>query len=265
MGGLGQTAAPTSAPASNGLLSPTQFCSTSCNNAAFVAFLQTCIATRFLPDDPIVGGAGTGSAGCPTKAGSTGAATAAKVSKVGSSIAGTVGGVTAALAHAGSFAGIFATGGALSAIPIVGAIAAAALGVVAVIEAHHAQAEAVQSSTLCTNVPVANALLAQVDQELADGTASPQDAQTAYQNMLTQFVQSMQMDPSYKKGDAMWGYVQGAQACLAQRMQDLNNGILTSGAPGSWAAGTVGTTATALGLPPAALYIGLGLLAWWLL
>jgi hypothetical protein len=244
-------------------VSASQFCGSQCKNTAFVAFLNSAISSRYLPANPIVGGAGTGTAGCPTRVGSTGAATAAKITKVGSSAAGLVGGVTGALAHAGAFSGIFATGGALSVVPVIGVIAAAALGVVAAIEVHHAQAEAAQSSTLCTNVPVFNALLAQMDQELADGTATAADAQTAYQNMMAQFVSSMKADPSYKTGDAMWGYVQAAQAVLTARIADLQNGQLTGGAPAPFA-GTAGTLTSAVGLPPAALLLG-ALAAFWFL
>jgi hypothetical protein len=240
---LGAAAAATS-PAS-------QFCGSSCNNAKFMTFLNSAISSRYLPANPIVGGAGTGSGGCPSSSSATGAATAAKFSKIGAAM----GGVAVGVLHAAAVTG--------PAAPVVAAVAAV-LAIIGGIFAHHAQAEAMQSNVLCENVPAANAALQGIDQMLANGTLSASDAATAYQQLAAQFNSAMRSDPSYKKGDALDGYNLALQAVIAARIADLQTGLLTGGAPAPFA-GTAGAVTGALGLPPAALLLGAIAAAWFLL
>jgi hypothetical protein len=229
-----------------------QYCSSNCKSSAFISFLQDAISSRFLPS-PTEQNAST------TCSGGEVSTTSAKATKVSSAVASTGATVTGALATAGAIS---------AAIPIVGTIAAVALGVLSGIFASHDQAEQLQSNVLCENVPAFNAMLEQIDSELSSGTATPEQAASAYQNLLSQFQAALKSDPSYKTGDALWGFNQGAQAVIAARNQDLTNGVLTSGQAASWSgsstAGAAVAAASAAGIPPAMLWIGAAVLAYWL-
>ena len=200
------------------LINPAQYCASSCKNAKFMAFLQQAISTRYLPANPIVGGAGTGSGGCPASS-PTGQSAIAKFAGVGASLASV--GVTAAAGIQATTEGVsIAATTAGAAIPFVG-IGVAIVGLIATIFAHHAQAEKIQSNVLCENVPAANAALAAIDAALANGSMTPAQAKQAYAALGPQFNSAMRSDPSYKSGDALDGYNIAFSAVLAQRNLDL--------------------------------------------
>jgi len=232
--------------AATGAVSPQQFCSSQCSNSQFMTFLQQAISSRLLPANPIVGGAGTGSGGCPSNSSATGAAAAAKFTQIGASAAGTALTVVGALSKAGAIALPSA------AIPIAGAAIAAVSLILGQIFANHAKAEQLQSSVLCENVPAANAALQGIDQLTATGALSASDTLTAYAQLAQQFNSAMRSDPSYKTGDALWGYNQALQAVIAQRTLDLQASGATTG------------VAASLGVPPLLLWGG-GVAALWFL
>jgi hypothetical protein len=213
--------------------------------AQFTSFLDSAVSTRFLPaytqatglsNPNACAGQQTGNS-LGTAAAITGGA--AKIgTAVGTSIATSIGATAAA-----------------TIIPVVGIIAGLVTSIVGIISAHHSQAVAEQDSLLCQLVPAINSALSQVDSALAAGTLSPSDASAQYSSMLSQFVSEMKSDPSYKSGDALNGYVIALQCVLAARIQDLNNGVLTGGAPGPWtqaasssASGVVSSLESDLGL-----------------
>jgi hypothetical protein len=177
--------------------------------------------------------------------------TASKVTKIASSGAGMTAGILTAAAVSGPFA------------PIVAGVGAV-LGLVSGIFAHHSQAVALQSSVLCQNVPAANTALQGIDQELAAGAATPQQAAAAYSTLAQGFTASLRSDPSYKKGDGLDAYNTAMQLVIQARLNDLKAGLLTGGAPAPFA-GTAAGLATSLGLPPIALWAAAGLAVWFLL
>jgi hypothetical protein len=220
LSGLGQ-----SAP----LLSPQQFCGSKCN-AAFVNELQNALQNRLLQWPPLPANANC--TGAPASSG------AAKITQTASIGAGTVAATTQALVSSG----LIAASGVTTAIPIVGAIVAPVLLILGTIFADHAKAVQLQTNVLCENVPAANAALQQIDAGLAAGTITPAQALAAYAQIQSSFTAAMKSDPSYKTGDALWGYNQELQAVIAQRTADLQSeypsaagaGIASSGLP-SWA------------------------------
>lgn len=220
---------------------PSQYCGKNCGSQIFLSFLQQAIATRLLP--------------MPTKQTASTDCTGGQVSNA----AGKASSVAASAVAAGTT--IAATlAPALNVIPIVGTIASVILGGVSAIFTHHAQAVQMQSNVLCENVPAANQLLQQIDQELQQGLASTSQASGAYDAILSQFTAAMKSDPSYKTGDALWGYVQALAAVVAARKADLQAGVMADGTPIPGA-----SAASSLGIPPAVLWGGAALLAIWLL
>jgi hypothetical protein len=105
-----------------------------------------------------------------------------------------------------------------------------------------------QDSILCQAVPAVNNLLSQIDAALAAGSLSPSDANAQYSSLLTQFQGALQADSSYKMGDALYGYGLALQMVIAQRIADLNAGVLTSGAPGPWTQTAAASTSGASGV-----------------
>jgi hypothetical protein len=201
LSGLGQ-----SAP----LLSPQQFCGSNCN-PAFVSELQNALQNRLLQWPPLPANANC--TGAPASSG------AAKATQAGGIAAGSVVGVTGALVSGGLISASAVT----AAIPIAGAIVAPILLVLGTIFADHAKAVQLQTNVLCENVPAANAALQQIDAGLAAGTITPAQALAAYAQIQSSFTAAMKSDPSYKTGDALWGYNQELQAVIAQRTADLQS------------------------------------------
>jgi hypothetical protein len=207
------------AASSTALVSPQQFCGSNCKNTAFITELQNAIQNRLLQWPPLAKNATCSSA--PASSG------AAKVTQAASQGIGAAAGVTGAL----TTGGIIGASAATAAIPIVGAIAAPVLLILGTIFSNHAKAVQLQSNVLCENIPAANAALQQIDAGLAAGTITAAQALSAYSQIQTSFTAAMKSDPSYKTGDALWGYNQELQAVIAQRTLDLQNGVGTSGAP----------------------------------
>lgn len=241
-----------SAAATETLPTPQQYCGKNCGSQTFLSFLQEAISTRFLPQ-PTQQNASTDCSGTPAST------TAAKTTQIisGAAAAGTS--VTASLASAAVIG---------STIPIIGTVIGLAAGALTAIFTHHAQAVQLQSNLICENVPAANQLLAQIDSELSSGLATPSQASTAYDTILAQFTAAMKSDPSYKTGDALWGYVQGLTVLVATRKADLAAGVLTDGQAAPWASGAGAASeqlSSSLGISPAVLWVAIGLGALWLL
>jgi len=195
---------------------------------------------------------GCGSGGCPAGPGGS-SSTGLAVTKIAGVGVGAAAGVTGALVSSG----LIASSALTAAIPVVGAIVAPILAIIGTIFANHQKAIGLQSSVLCENVPAANAALQQIDAGLSNGTITPAQALKAYPTLLSGFTAAMKSDPSYKTGDAMWGYVQALQAVLAQRALDLQ------GAGATGAAGGVASLAS--GVPTWALVGGGLVLAYFFL
>lgn len=217
------------------LVSPQQFCGSNCNTA-FVNELTNAIQNRLLQWPPLPANA---------KCSSQTSSTAVKVTSYASAAAGATASVAAIPAVA-------------TALPLLGPaaiVAAPILLVLGTIFANHAKAVQLQSNVLCENVPAANAALQQIDAGLAAGTITPSQAVSGYQQMLASFQAAMKSDPSYKTGDALWGYNQELQAVIAQRTLDLQNST----------GGAITAASSSTGLPSWAPLLALGALAYFLL
>lgn len=197
-------------------------CATS-NVSTYTGFLTSAIQSRFLPPYTTATGLSNANA-CAGYTPASGAQTALTIAKTGTGIGVSVAG---SLTSAGLIAGT-------SAIPVIGTIVALATGIISMIVGHHSTAVKEQDQLLCQAVPGVNNLLAQIDAALAGGTITPTQAEAQYSSFLSQFASEMKSDPSYKSGDAMNGYLVALQGVIAARNQDLQNGVLTGGAPGPW-------------------------------
>lgn len=237
--GLGQATAVVAA--TPGMVNPQSYCGTKCNST-FVQELTTAIQNRLLQWPPL-----PQDAKCTGPAATSNAALT--VTKAASAGVGAAVGAASALTSAGIIAGT-------AAIPIVGAIVAPILAIVGVIFAHHAQAVQMQTTVLCENVPAANAALQQIDQGIAAGTITPAQAISAYSTLQSSFTSAMKSDPSYKTGDALWGYDVMMQAVCAQRALDAQ-AAAASGVGSGLLSGT--------GLPSWVLWGGAAVLAYLLL
>lgn len=156
-----------------------------------------------------------------------------------------VAGAAAGIGTATASAIAASLGLALNAIPIIGTIASVAIGVIGTIFAHHAQAVQMQSTVLCTNVPLANQYLQQIDASLAAGTITAAQAKAAYASIQAQFTSALKSDPSYKKGDALDAYNTAMQLVINARTADL--ATMAAAAPGA-SGGIIGSIENALGL-----------------
>jgi hypothetical protein len=220
------------------LVSPQSYCGSKCN-AAFVNELANAIQNRLLQWPPLPANANC--SGVPPSS------TAAKVTSYASAAAG----ATASIAAIPAIA---------AALPLLGPaaiVAAPILLVLGTIFANHQKAVQLQSNVLCENVPAANAALQQIDAGLAAGTITPSQAANGYQQMLASFQAAMKSDPSFKTGDALWGYNQELQAVIAQRTLDLQNQYGSSVSAGAASSST--------GLPSWAPLAAIAALAYFLL
>lgn len=199
--------------------------------------LQTCIQTRLLfwPPNPK-------NATCQ---GAPASSAASKITQIGALAAG----------GAASVAAIPAVAAALPLLGPAALVAAPVLAILGTIFANHAKAVQLQTNVLCENVPAANAALQQIDAGLTSGAVTPAQASSAYSQILSNFQAAMKSDPSYKTGDALWGYNQELQAVIAQRTLDLqSSGSVTTGA-----------SAIASGTPSWLPIVAIGALAYFLL
>lgn len=213
----------------------------------FTSFLQQAIDSRTLP----LPTQQTASTNCSGQATASGAQQAAKIT---AAAAGVATGVTQSLSTSGAIAAGSAVG---TVVPIVGTIVGAIAGLLGGIFAHHAQAVAEQSDVLCTNVPAFNAALAAIQQALSVGSITPAQASSDYDSLLSQFQSALKSDPSYKTGDALYGYNLAAQAVVAALKQDLQTAAAATG-------GTAGGLSLGAGLPGWALLLGAGVLIYFL-
>jgi hypothetical protein len=188
----------------------------------FTSFLDQAISSRFLPDYTSATGA---SSNCAQYSGGT-SGTIAQGLKITSAAGGAVASVAGSAIASGAAIG--------STVPLIGTIVGVIGGILSTIFAHHAAAVVAQDEVLCQAVPQTNSILQQIDQLLASGQLAPADASTAYQQVLTQFSSGVHSDPSFKTGDALYGYLLATQAVIAARVADLQAGVLTGGAPGPW-------------------------------
>lgn len=204
--------------------------------SAFTSFLDQAISSRFLP-------AYTSATGASSNCSQFSGGASASISQ-GLNITRAAGGAAAATAvAAGAAAG--------SVVPVVGTIVGVISGILANIFGHHAQAVEMQDEILCQAVPQTNSMLQQIDQMLASGQMQPADASTAYQTIYSQFAAGVGSDPSFKTGDAMYGYLLALQAVIAARQQDLQNGVLTGGQTAPWAQPPAAAAGSAPGAPGA--------------
>lgn len=193
---------------------------TTVNAASFTAFLTLAAQTRFLPPYTTSSGASSPSACTGLPSAPNALQNADQLASIGLGV-----GLKGASEIATSLGSAAA-----SAIPIVGIIAQTATQIIGIIAAKHAAAVKNQDFILCQSVPATNNLLSQIDNALANGSLTVAQTASAYQSFLAQFTAAVKSDPSYKAGDALNGYVVALQVVIAQRMADLNAGMLTNGA-----------------------------------
>jgi hypothetical protein len=232
---------------------------TTVSTAQFKAFLQSAIDARMLPAYTTATGASSASACSGYSNTGSSLITGANVAKAST---GAATNITSSLVSSGV---IDATGALATAIPVVGTIVGLITSVIGIFGAHHAAAVKDQDAVLCQGVPAVNNVLATIDQGLASGSLATSDASSQYSSLLTQFTAAVKADPSFKMGDALYGYMLALQAVIAARIQDLQNGVLTGGAPIPTASAT-GSVASSISsvfsgsLTPWLVLAGLGLL-----
>lgn len=213
-------------------------CTAGFSNSDFTNFINSAIQTRYLP--PYQSSWGFSGVNCSGY--TTSLNTDQKVGSIGGTVAKTSGAVTAGLTASGALA---AGGAAAVALPVIGVVIGLITSIIGIIGAHHAQAVATQNQLLCQLVPAANQALQQIDAGLAGGSITPSQASSAYSTLQQQLASGLQSDPSYKHGDALWIYNLAMQAISNARNADLNNGVLTGGAPGPWTQKAAGSSAAA--------------------
>ena len=125
----------------------------------------------------------------------------------------------------------------------------------------HAKAVAGEQADICSAVPALNAALQQIDAGLAAGSITPSQATSAYSQMQSSFKSALSANTTYKLGDALWAFYTAFTVVVQVRNQDLQNGVLTSGAPGPWTAAGQGASA-ALSSLASSLGISSDLMPW---
>jgi len=205
-------------------------------------FCLSAVENGYLPDyqPGIAGLAGAtfvgGTQGCGTK-----------VSTLKAQITSTIGG------------GILSFGQPLVAA---GPIGWAVLGVGAVLTGigaifgHHSAAVAKERGTLCAAVPMANAALQQIDEWLAAGQITAATASQALQSVQSSF--KSEVAGIYQTRNEAGGYYRALQGIIIRRMLDLQQAA-------AGGAGVAEQISLSTGLPPAVLYGGIALLAYYLL
>jgi hypothetical protein len=122
-------------------------------------------------------------------------------------------GATIALSVGTAAVGIAVAAGAIAAATgaIIGAVTlgiGAIIGLFPMIFAHHAAAIAREQKIICASVPAANNYLSIIDQALASGAASPQQAIQALQSLLSDFRSTvapiMKNDSSHCNAACVW-------------------------------------------------------------
>lgn len=179
-----------------------------------------------------------GTSGCGTK-----------VSALKSQILSTAGG------------GALSVGSKVVAIPGAQIPGAIILGVGAVLTAigkifgHHSAAVAKERGTLCAAVPMANAALQQIDQWLAAGQITAATASQALQAVQSNF--RSEVAGIYQTRNEAGGYYRALQGIIIRRTLDLQQAA-------AGGAGIAEQISLSTGLPPAVLYGGIALLAYYL-
>jgi hypothetical protein len=98
----------------------------------------------------------------------------------------------AGLALSGVQVGLLATGTALGPVTLGVSVAVTAIiGLFSILINHHAQAVGKEQSVLCSAVPAANNYLKIIQQAVASGQATPQDAMSALDSLLSDFESSV--------------------------------------------------------------------------
>jgi hypothetical protein len=225
------------------------------NKAGFLqAFLTEALTTRMIPYPATSQNAqmimeADARTDCSSYASAPGTSAIAKTAAITSTVAKTAGTVASTIPLL-----------AATPIPIIGPIIAgigALVGfVTGIFSKHHAQAVAGEQADICSAIPKINAILQQIDAGLAAGSISPSQAQSAYSTLQTQLASALKQHTTFKTGDALWAFNLALTGILQVRNQDLQNGVLTSGAPGPWTpagASALGSIASALGLSPSAM------------
>jgi hypothetical protein len=129
--------------------------------------------------------------------------------------AGQIGG----LGVQGAQIGANIAGATVSAIPIVGSAIGLFTGIFSAIIGHHAQAVAIEQSTLCKAVPDANALMAQLDAAYHTGQIGGAQMKTALEQLFQQFqgaVSAIAKPAAFNPGESQQSHTCNA-ACVYER------------------------------------------------
>lgn len=127
---------------------------------------------------------------------------------------------------------------------------------IATIFGNHSKAVAAERGTLCAAVPMANAVLQQLDQYLAAGQVTAQTVASALQNLLASFASETSKITNTSQMNEGAIYNRALQGIVTRRTLDLQSAL-----------GAGGTEAISLetGIPPAIMLLGAALVAWLLL
>lgn len=168
---------------------------------------------------------------------------------------------------------------AFAAGPIVGGIVLAGAAIAKVfgfIFSHHAAAVKKEQSILCAAVPAANDALQVIDQALASGQVTPQQAMGAVDNVVAGFQQAVSgiikgsdpMSSGECNAACVWLSALRAVALVKKsQYQDMAAAktAADSASPAAAVTSAVSQAASQIGLPPWALYAAASLLLWKLL
>jgi hypothetical protein len=200
--------------------------------AALNTFLQQAIETRFIPE-PQQGA----TAQMIFEADARTDCASYAASGAGGSSGAEVAGITSGVAKIGTSAAVAAGAAAGSVIPIIGTVIGAITGFIAgIFGASHAKAVKGEQQDICAAVPQVNAALQQIDAGLSNGSISPSQAGGLYSQLQSQFTAALHANTTFKTGDALWAFNLALTGIIQARNQDLQNGVLTGGAPGPWTA-----------------------------
>ena len=147
----------------------------------------------------------------------------------------------------------------VAANPVVGgvviAVGAVLTGIAAIFGAH-SKAVAAERGTLCAAVPMANAVLQQLDQYLAAGQVTAQTVASALQSLLSSFAQETAKITNTSQMNEGAIYNRALKGIVLRRTLDLQSALGAGGAE---------ALSLETGIPPAVMIIGALLAAYFLL
>lgn len=149
----------------------------------------------------------------------------------------------------------------------------ALIGLLPLFFAHHAAAVAKENQVICALVPAAANYLQQIQAAVNSGIQTPQQGQAALQSLLSDFTQQIQpiMKNNASQCNAACVWVKQLTAIVAELSSQFQDMIAEEAAnpasallpPGVSRA--VSQVATAVELPQWTIWVGLGLLVWYLI